>query len=158
MSDYNKANEDYKKAEIDGDDKAMEEAGKRANQAAENNGKSREEELKASSEYYALLGAQTGMHFAQMLAEGKGFWKSMAIVMIDALQAMVPAWALSIFGTDAASPTGVFSFFASSAAKVALFSGLVTGLLQTAKAAIGRKSGEVDIKGPEQKRATTFRD
>lgn len=105
---------------------------------------------------YEGLAVRAGASFASLLASGKSASDSMISILADAaivfLDAQIKVWIAGIFGTEVATlgPAGL--------ATAALATGILTGLVQAAKASLsGAHDGVVGIK-PSYSKAPSSQD
>jgi hypothetical protein len=75
--------------------------------------------------------------FAIAIVEGENAASAVARTFLDMLQSLVPAFAAMIFGVSSASPANIASLGIWGAVKFAATMGVLTGLIQSAKSAIG---------------------
>lgn len=85
------SNKEYNDAKNNSDIAGMMEADK-------TRGELNEKQLKAEQTFYSSLTAQQSMYAAQMLVQGKSFWKAMALAALGALKTMIPIWSAQLFG------------------------------------------------------------
>jgi hypothetical protein len=99
----------------------------------------------STSDVYAKVGAAAAGAFASAVVSGENAFKSLVLVALDSLQALVPVLTAQIFGINAASPNpaNVATFGAAGLAAAAATTAILQGLVAAARAAVsgGFKEG-----------------
>lgn len=93
---------------------------------------------------YEQIGIAAASAFASALVSGEDAFKSLVLVALDSLQALIPILTAQIFGINAASPNpaNVASFGAAGIAAAAATTAILQGLVAVARAAVaGFKDG-----------------
>jgi phage-related minor tail protein len=93
---------------------------------------------------YEQIGIQAASAFVTAIASGEDAFKSLVVVALDALQALIPIFTAQIFGINAASPNpaNAFSFSAAGIAAAAATTAILQGLVSAARASVaGFKDG-----------------
>ena len=96
------------------------------------------------TDIYAQIGLQAASAFASAVASGEDAFKSLVLIALDALQALIPIFTAQIFGINAASPNpaNAFSFGAAGIAAAAATTAILQGLVAAARASVaGFKDG-----------------
>lgn len=90
---------------------------------------------------YEQAAISSGAAMAQMLIDGKNFWKSMAGAAFQFLQTMIPIWGAQLIGGASATPQSILTGGGWALALYAGYNVLMQGLLAGIKSSLGFRTG-----------------
>lgn len=103
-----------------------------------------EDAAKTTDQMFAIMAVQVAANLGKMVADGKPFLQALVVAVLDAAEAMVPAFVFMITGISLSSPESVLSGGILGIAKAAIVTGLLYAALATLRASAAKSYGFKD--------------